>query len=156
MITVRAVYVSGVITPEEQDKINFFKKTLNDGDLVEISLKKYSETRSDRAFRYFHAIIDRYAKELGLSKVLVKNEMCIQHGIAVEYNEKFTPPEWRGRFVDYYGEIYFRKSTIEYTIEEMSQLIKGALLACSENGVNIDDLIIEYGDVQKRAEKQER
>jgi hypothetical protein len=148
MISVKAYYTSKGIEPasEDGDKLQYFKKQLNEGDAVEITFKKWQEARSDRAFRYFHAIMNRYADELGLSQVWAKHELCINFGVAVEYDDKFEPPSWPGHFVEYHDKIFFRKSTKNYTTREMAHLIDMSLTTLEENGIDIEDLKIEYKD----------
>lgn len=146
MITVKAIYSSGTIIPEEVDKLRDFKKSLDDGTVVEITFKKWESTRSDRAFRYFHALLNRYSKSLGLDMLAAKDETCLQAGVWIPYNDRFQPPTWGGHFIEYQGEIYFRKTTNEYTVPEMCDLIKYLLMACQANGVDVDDLLIENKD----------
>jgi len=147
MITVKAVYGQrGVITPLEPGKIEQYKKTLTEGQELELTFKNWEETRGGRAFRFFHVIVKRYSDALGVSQVWAKHELCINFGITLEYSEGFQPPDWAGHFVDYHGTIYFRKSTNEYTSGEMVQLIKGSIQALQDNGIDTEDLIIEHGD----------
>ena len=153
-MTVKAIYAGGAIRPEEIDKLGAFKKNLNDGDWVEMTFKKWKDTRSDRAFRYFHALMNRYSQALNINRVFAKHELCILYGEAVPYDEHFEPPEWPGHFVNYHGEIWFRKSTNTYKTDEMARLIEGTLMALNENGVDIEDLIIEHGDYYSDTRKK--
>jgi len=146
MITVKAIYGRGVITLLEPTKIEQYKQTLDEGQELELTFKNWEETRSGQAFRFFHVIVKRYADSLGLSQVWAKHELCINFGIALEYNDEFQPPDWSGHFVDYHGTIYFRKTTNEYKAGEMVQLIKGSIQALQDNGIDTEDLIIEHGE----------
>jgi len=145
-VTVKAQYVqregAGVILPLSSERIKSFKQKIKLGDYVEIAFKKWNESRTDRQNRYFHALINRYRDALGFSMEEAKNELCIQFGITVKVDnwEDFDPPDWGGTFVLYFNELYFRKSTREYTTVEMKALIDGIKLACYENGIDIDDI----------------
>lgn len=151
---IKAIYAGGAIRPEEIDKLKAFKAGLEDGEYIEMNLKKWKAGRSDRAFRYFHALMGRYAEGLGLDKVWAKEELCLLHGVALPYDDGFEPPDWPGHFVEYHGRIYFRKSTTAYTKEEMAALINGTIAALFDNDVDIDDLILEYGDIYSETRKK--
>lgn len=155
MITVKATYAGGSIIPEEVDKIAEFKKTLEDGDAVELTFRKWQLTRSQRAFNLLHAALGRYSKALGLNLLHVKDEMCLQAGVFIIYNEHFTPPSWGGHFIEYQGDIYFRKTTNEYTVSEMYELIKYAIVASQENHVDVEDLIKDKQDLYEKGYKND-
>lgn len=92
------------------------------------------DVRSEDSFELFHVIRDAYCRATGYSSVYAKNELCILHGVAVEYHEPFTPPPWPGVFVEIWNKIYFRKSTTQYSKDEMARLIEGATSAVIEAG----------------------
>jgi len=143
---IRAVFRDGRFTTEDQKEIDKFKKTLVEGELVEISYRKWHDTRSQRASNYLHALLQRYAHSTGNALINVKNELCISFGISLQYGPGFEPPGWGGHFVEYYGTIYFRKTTKEYTIPEMCALIERIKVACYDNHIDIEDLEIEHKD----------
>ena len=87
---------------------------------------------SNDAFELFHVIRDQYADKKGMDKIEAKNELCLRFGIYIEYRDTFKPPEWPGVFIDYHGEIYFRKSTLAYTKREMMELVDKASMALGE------------------------
>lgn len=86
------------------------------------------------AFELFHVIRDSYARVNGYTKGYAKDELCVLFGMSVEYKEPWTPPKWPGVFCELWGKPYFRKSTLAYTKEEMTQLIDGATGAVVEAG----------------------
>jgi hypothetical protein len=144
-VTVKAQYVQRegrqVIQPLSAERIEFFKKKIKLGDFVALEFKKWADSRTDRQNRYLHALIHRYKDVLGYSMEDAKNELCINFGISVLYEpESWDPPDWGGHFALYHHELYFRKSTREYTTVEMKALIDGIKLACFENGIDIDDI----------------
>jgi len=150
-VMVKGVYTRGVIRPEHSDELEKYKAKLEEGEEVAITFRKWASSKSERAFRYFHAICRRYADYSGYSMEHAKHELCIQFGIAVEYVPEFDPPEWKtGTFVEYHRTLYFRKSTTVYTSAEMAALIDQSLNACNDAGIPIDDLIRENGDYYDR------
>lgn len=88
------------------------------------------------AFELFHVIRDAYAKVNGYTKAHAKDELCLHFGVAVKYREPWQPPEWPGVFCKPYadGVLYFRKSTLAYTKDEMAQLIEGSTGALIDAG----------------------
>lgn len=75
------------------------------------------------AFELFHALRDSYAKEQGMGKIEAKDTLCVCYGVSKEYEEPWYPPPWPGVFCRLWGRLFFRKSTLAYTPEEMSHLI---------------------------------
>lgn len=141
MIAVKAVVEERKIRPLEPGKIEQFKSDIEEGEYVELTFKKWANSRTDRQNRYLHALIQRYRQAMGYSMSEAKNELCIEFGIAEEFREEtFDPPPYTVRFVLYHGKLYMRKSTPEYTTGEMKTLIDGIKMACYENGIDIDDI----------------
>jgi hypothetical protein len=75
-------------------------------------------------FELFHVLRDQYAQAQGLNKVEAKDSLCVLFGVSVECEKGFKPPKWPGVFVRLWGRLFFRKSTLSYSQEEMSHLIE--------------------------------
>jgi hypothetical protein len=80
-------------------------------------------TASREAFEMFHALRDQYADAQGMNKVDAKDTLCVLFGVAQEYEEPWNPPRWPGVFCRLWGRLFFRKSTLAYTRDEMTKLI---------------------------------
>lgn len=128
----------------EQPRINRFKERLSEGQVVRVNFS-VDAPASYSARRYFHVIRDAYARAMGYEKEYAKDELCIGFGIAMTVADALEdPPEWAGHVRTIWGREYVRKSTAAYTREEMAGLIEGAIQACLENGIDIDELLAEY------------
>lgn len=94
------------------------------------------DVRSEDSFELFHVYRDAYAKWKGWSNVYCKNWLCVHYGVAIEYEPgTFRPPSWPGIFVEVDNWIHFRKSTLAYTKQEMTDLIARTALDLAEAGV---------------------
>jgi hypothetical protein len=76
------------------------------------------------AFELFHVLRDQYAEAQGMNKVEAKDILCVQFGVSIECEKGFKPPSWPGVFCRLWGRLFFRKSTLAYTKDEMSKLIE--------------------------------
>jgi hypothetical protein len=89
--------------------------------------KSFPEAQvKQEAFSYFHVLVDQYAIAQGLSKVEAKDSLCVLFGISKEYEEPWEPPKYPGVFARLWGRLFFRKSTLAYTKDEMSRLIEAS------------------------------
>jgi hypothetical protein len=75
-------------------------------------------------FEYFHVLVDQYAIAQGLNKVEAKDSLCVLFGISKEYEEPWEPPKYPGVFCRLWGRMFFRKSTLAYSPNEMSRMIQ--------------------------------
>ena len=131
----------------EPGKIQEFCETIKDGTAVEMKLSVWESGRSENASRYFHKLRDRYAGALGYTREYAKAELKYKWGEWLEYDEAVSEiPKWAGKFVEMYVRILFMKSTTEYTTKQMNLLIEGTIKSCSENDVDIEDIIKERGE----------
>jgi hypothetical protein len=85
---------------------------------------RFPESLAKRSsFEMFHALRDEYARAQGIGMVEAKDTLCVMFGVSLEYDDDFQTPKWTGRFCELWGRKFFRKSTLEYTKEEMHTLI---------------------------------
>lgn len=140
-MTVKAIYDGKTIRPLDTRKIDAFKGALKPNEYVELTFKRWSDSRTSRQNRYLHSLIQRYAKALGYSVSFAKTELCCEFGVAEKWDEAtFTPPDYAVKFELYHLELWMRKSTTEYTTKEMKELIDGIKMACFENDIDISDI----------------
>jgi len=145
MTIVKCIIKNKALNPLEPTQVQDFCSVYKDGTYVEMKLAEWESGRSENASRYFHKLRDRYATAMGYSRDYGKIELKYLWGEWLPYDQSFEPPDWLGEFVEIYNKIVFLKSTTAYTKKEMGILIEGTIKACIDNGIQIDDLIQEYG-----------
>jgi hypothetical protein len=144
MISVRATLEQNRVKILEPEKIAEWSKSLPAGIALEVTFRKWEDGRSLRANALFHELVGRYSKALGMAFDQVKTDFKKHYGIWVTAEEALKDqPAWSGRFIEYYGELLYFKTTAEYTVKEFNELTKGALAECYDNGVKIDDIMKE-------------
>lgn len=97
-------------------------------------------SRSQRQSNLFHKLADAYAKVTGYSSEAAKMELKYLFGVKVAWKdiEQGYVPEWSGKPLDAWGELWYVKSESEMTTEEESRLIMGAERAVLEAGGDIE------------------
>jgi len=146
MEIVKCIIKNKTLHPLEPEKIKDFCSAYQDGIHIEMKLTEWESGRSENASRYFHKLRDRFATALGYTRGHAKAELKYSWGEWLPYDESFEPPKWAGEFVEIYDKIVFMKSTREYTKKQMGMLIEGTIKACIDNGIYVNDLILEYGE----------
>lgn len=135
---------------DERDAAEFarFKSHFSEGDKVVAHFRKASDSASEAAMRLFHSLRDAYMVEVGYDKEYAKNELMIRFGVAdkidFDVDEDDKLPPYSGHVVVMYGNVYIRKSIVDYTKDEMHNLIEGTIVACHDNGANIGELVAAY------------
>lgn len=135
---------------DERDAVAFaaFKAKHKEGDEVVAHFKKAAASASEAAMNLFHALRDAYMVEVGYDKAYAKNELMLRFGVAqkidpLDLDESKLPP-YSGHVVLMYDSYYMRKSLLDYTKDEMHNLIEGTIIACHDNGANIGELVAAY------------
>jgi hypothetical protein len=141
MISLRAVRLDRKVKILEPEKLQAFAQAIPEGTELEATFRRWSDGRSLRANALFHELVGRYSKALGIAFEVVKMDLKKHYGVWVSAESALADqPAWNGRFVDYHGDLVFVKSTADYTIREFSELTKGAMAECFDNGVDIEDI----------------
>jgi len=138
-LTTTMIYHAGKLQPADPAQIEAFKAKLSEGDhvTVEFSVNRH---HSERAFRMFHALVRDLSRGLGVDYQTMKDQVCCQWGVAMPIQDALHAiPEWPGHMVTPWesGEVWIRKSTTAYTVDEMNSLISGAQLMALENDIDI-------------------
>jgi hypothetical protein len=115
------------------------------GQEMRIIIEPWVDNRRERASRLFHKIRDLLAEAQNEDKDRIKIALKIAYGVHERTPIK-TPEGWR------YQEGL--KSTREYTIKEMGQLIEGAMQEAWEAGVDFLSDYIEYRDAFTREQRK--
>ncbi len=144
---VQMVKMNGMLKPLEYDKkrLQEFKETVTEGQVVQVNFTTEQMPASRAARKYFHLMRDVYARSLGYEKEYAKDELCVGFGVSMLLQDALEdPPKWSGYPRKIWGKEHLRKSTTEYTTDEMAGLIEGTIQACIENGVDIQQLVDDY------------
>lgn len=138
------IFTGGKLIPEDKESFDAYKKQLSEADRLRLTLEPYSEKRSEKAFRLFHELRDRYSTECNVDKEAAKIAFKLAHGVVVPIQHNFAC-EREGQVVELpSGKFVFLVSTNAYTVEEMNRLVKGTIAECLDAQVDIDDLIQEW------------
>lgn len=128
----------------DKPRVRGFKEGLVEGQVITVEFSKEAPA-TDEAFHYFHLLRDAYASTNGYNKQYAKDELCVQWGVALPIGKALEkPPKWSGHVVEIWRRKYLRKSTSQYTKQEMSDLIEGTISACIESGVDIEQIVADY------------
>lgn len=143
-VKVRMVKVAGKlkVTDDSTTAFESWKKGIPDGQVVEALFQGITQHGNDMQRKYFHALRDKYAAALGMSKVYAKEELCCLFGVAHEEEAADCPPGWHT--VEIWGQVWYRKSLLEYSKRELYDLIEGTRHSCNENSIDVSMVVEEY------------
>lgn len=134
--------------------------TFNNDDIVDIDIKLHKEKRSLSANSYFHALVDKYRKAMGVSMSECKNDMITQYGqvdyvdgqqVVIKTNippDKMRTSEalhclWVKTSIEGSTHVYFYRvyrGTHTYNSAEMAQLIDGTIREIKANAPEIETM----------------
>ena len=148
-MTVKAVYDGRNIVPQEPDRIAEYKRSLNEGAVLAMTMEPWEDRRTRAQQGLLHEMLGRLAREQGMSLEVVKVQLKIELGYYIPLDKlALARPKWRGRIVDlasvYDGdpETYvFLRSEADYTKRMEGEFIDRVMVACSEAGVDISDIM---------------
>ena len=156
-MTIKAHYDGSAIRPDEPDKLRKYKRSLTEGAVLAMTLEPWSERRNRGQQGLLHALMTRYAIEMGekMPEVKMRTKLDLGHWIpANKILDGTHTPKYRGAFVDlhnYYPEIYpdemtlaFVRSEADYTVKMETEFIERVLEMCEANGVRTDDVRAEF------------
>jgi len=141
-VTTQAVFTEGKIKPLHPQHLTRLKATLGEGQVIEMILRPAGYT-GGKAYKLFHVVRDRYAMAVGYDKQYAKDELLCRFGDAGPAEEILSdPPEWIDHAVAcrVWDRIYLRRSSKDYTRDEMQYLIEMAMSATIEAGGDVSDL----------------
>lgn len=162
-----ARYHHARIVVDADEKLEQFKRDLNEGDKVVVEFSRAKDFRTRMQQRLLHGLLGRYARANGLSLDHAKMAMKIDCGYyemaARILSGEAEMPNWNGRFVDlnkfipvFYPEytIAFIRSESSYTKTMEGELIDLVILRCNESGVYIEDILESIAELKKEVESE--
>lgn len=130
---------------------------LHEVERLDIEIKKYRKKRSNSASAYFHVLVNKIARHVGLSEDEVKNNLIINYGAIAKDKNGMTVgfklpksvdvasiyPHTRCFDTRLEGNTVFccylvYKGTSDMDTGEMSKLIDGAIETAKELGIETD------------------
>ena len=153
-MTVRAIYNGRQIVPQDQAAIATWKAKLKTGETVLLTFETAERARTRLQQGLLHELLGRYARAMGesLETVKVRTKCDLGHYVPADkvLSGELDMPAWRGRFVDLHevypelhGEasIVFLRSEADYTTRMEAEFVDRVMAMCSENGVDIGDIM---------------
>lgn len=142
----------------ETDILTGGYEELKEAGLLDILIKKHRQRRSSDANAYFHALIDKLADKIGISKPRCKNIMIGRYGqpfyiddaeteeaiikTNIPVDQMLENPELhcmpcKSKFEDGKEVVFYKvfRGSSTYDTKEMSILIDGTILECKEQGI---------------------
>ena len=125
---------------------NAFLRRLKEGQLVSAQLSDERESDPQRRSRLFHALMRAYGAHEGTAAPSVKVLLKYMYGVWEPVVRGQLPPKWPAmRWVrlppEYPDSYIWLKSVTCYTKAEWYNLIQGTILACTESGADIEEIM---------------
>ena len=156
-MTIRATFDGSAIRPDEPDKLRQYKRSLTEGAQLAMTIEPWSERRNRGQQGLLHALMTRYAIEMGekMPEVKMRTKLDLGHWIPAEkiLDGTYSMPNYRGQFVDLhkvYPDLHepmtlaFVRSESDYTVKMETEFIERIIEMCEANGVRTDDVRAEF------------
>lgn len=155
MITAKMVLTpTGLIFPDRSD-IEEIKREFTPGELLEVNLRRWSDSRSARQRRTIHALWQAMAEAWGQSVEDVKLMQKYRHGLKVDMDDiaMYGPPDWPGKWFDptrsplcsmfpnYENHFWFLQSESAWTMAEEARQITQNMQDCFDAQIDIQRIV---------------